>query len=146
MKIQLKKLWVANPTLHKIFNTEYSDIKTSYWLSKISKKLNPEIEMIEKSRMDILKKYSKEDKNGKIPLEGKRVNITNEQAFVNDFNELLETEIDIEKIDIRLETLNEAKLKPYELNVISEIINIIESPEDEVNKILTQKPKQDKIK
>lgn len=148
MKIKLKKLWNAGPAFLKIFNSQYEDIKTTYRLSKIAKKINPELEEIEKTRIKLFKKYLVENENGQIKLGNKKYNFKSkdsEDKFVNEFNELLEDEIEIETIEIQLEHITEAKLKPNEINMLNEVVEFIESPEEEVKKMLTNKTKKDKM-
>jgi hypothetical protein len=99
---------------------------TKYWLSDLAKKVAAEKAAIEEVKNDLIKKYGKTDDNGGITIpmvideldeEGNTIETENVdgskvsrkklnpdfQAFEKEFNELLQTEKDIEYKKLKLE-------------------------------------------
>jgi len=117
MKIKLRQLFEAREVFNRIFN-EPLEVKLSYRISKISKKINSELKDIEMQRVSLIQKYAdeqtKEEKEKKAPQRvTKRLD-----ELVKEFEGFLNTE---EEIDIQLipfELLEHIKLSANDLNVI----------------------------
>ena len=137
MKIQLKQIWIARGVFAKLFNAEFSDIKLSYALSKIAKKINSEIEEIERARISLIKKYAEKDEKGNPKIEGgqfvlKDFVLKDQEKFIKEFEKFLETEIELDVWQIPWEAMEEVKLSPNEFLAVSEFTKIeskLEEPE-----------------
>jgi uncharacterized protein (UPF0216 family) len=101
-------------------------LTTKYWLSDLSKKVKAEKQAVEDLKTEMIRKYGKEDANGGISIpilveqldkDGKPVMVAGEdgtevsqkvvnpdyQAFEKEFNELLQTEKELEYKPFSLE-------------------------------------------
>ena len=121
MKVKLRKLYEAKIVLDRIFN-EKMDAKLAYRLNKISKKVNTELNELEKQRIVLVKKYAdeqtEEQKKKNIPA---RV-ILRLEEFIHEFDELLDSpeEIEVQKIPFVL--IESIKLSANDLETLEDFI------------------------
>ena len=89
MKITLAEVKSLESSLSKIFNKDVN-IKLAYRLGKLLKRLSEEMKMLEENRIKLVKKYGEEDE------ETKQLSVPPEktQEFYNEFNELMQIEIE----------------------------------------------------
>jgi len=120
MKIQLKELFQAKDVLQKIFN-EPMEIKLSYRLSKISRKVESELKEINEQRLKLIDKYADEQKPEDVGKKPKQVSKRMEE-FVSEFTAFLDTETDIDIQPIPFTLLQNIKLSANDLNVIEKFI------------------------
>jgi len=104
-------------TLVKGILREKLSLVTKYWLTDLGKKVAAEKAAVEELKNDLIKKYGKEDERGgvSIPMfleepagegeEPKRVPNPDFQAFEKEFNELLNTDKELEYKPLSLEDL-----------------------------------------
>ena len=80
---------------------EKLSLKTKFWLTDLSKKVQEVVDTANKLKEDMIKKHGTADKDGNVMIqmfldeENTQVN-PQYQAFVNDFNELLQEDKEIE--------------------------------------------------
>lgn len=128
MKFKLNEIRLATEGLGEILEKELP-VKTAYWLARFLDKVNSENASMEKARIILVKKCAKKDKKGN-PLfvkdkDGKDTNqydITDMDAFQNEFIELTNEEVEIDFKPIKLEALGDIKLKPLTLAKLGKII------------------------
>jgi len=123
MKVKLRDLFAAKDVFAKVFN-EPIDIKLAYRFGKISKKINSEIEDIDKQRISLIGKYADEQTEDDIK-KGKPKQVKEKlDKFMEEFNALLDVEenIDIQLIPFGLLLSSGIKLSTNELNAISQFI------------------------
>ena len=97
-------------------------VKTAYWLARYLDKLNSESAPIEKTRMNLVRKHARKDKkgnpifikekdkNGKdTDKDTNRYDISDMDAFQNEFIELTNEEIEIDFRPIKLADLGDVK-------------------------------------
>ena len=120
MKIQLKELFQAKDVLQKIFD-EPMEIKLSYRLSKISRKVESELKEINEQRLKLIDKYADEQKPEDVGKKPKQVSKRMEE-FVSEFIAFLDTETDIYIQPIPFSLLQNIKLSANDLNVIEKFI------------------------
>lgn len=109
--MKLGKLKQAEESLKKILNADLP-IQEAYKLSRMVARVSEELTAAEKMRVDlVIKKYGtqKEDKTWFIQPEKL-------EEFYNEYNKLLETEVDVPIVKIKMETLNGTKLSPIDLH------------------------------
>lgn len=123
MKIKLRDLFDAQKVLEKVFN-EPMDIKLSYRLAKISKKITSELKDIDEQRIALIKKYADEPTEEEKKINAPQKVTTKIEEFIKEFNALLDSEgdIDIQLIPFNLLLLANIKLSSDELNVIESFI------------------------
>lgn len=112
MKVKLQVIWNSQQTLPKLLNRELP-AKVAYWIGKNANKIEIELRSIDKVRQDLIKKYGKEDEVTKT------WNVTDgREEFNKDFNELMETETDINIGQFSLKDLGDIKLTGAEVSAI----------------------------
>ena len=130
--LKLIQIYNAKMPLEK-FLKQNLPIKTSFKLLKLRNKIDSEFEMIEKQRIDLVNKYTKDDKS-----EEKKVPVEKQQEFFKEWLDFLNSEsisFDFKKIDID-ELSDDILMTPEELSLISFIFDdfdniVVEVVEDE---------------
>jgi len=141
MIIKLKEIRAMSPGLNQILGMDLP-AKPAYWLARWLDRSTSEMNATEKARMNLVKKYSKKDKDGKPlrKLDPKTKKPTNQieftdnnlEKFNDEFNELLETEVKIDFKPIKLSDLDsevcevcgqkKLRIKPIVLYQLGKII------------------------
>ena len=141
MYIKLSEIKAMTPGLNVILGMELP-AKPSYWLARWLDRSSSEMKAVQKARVNLIKKYSKKDKDGKIiyKIDPKTKKPTNQvdfteknfEKFNNEFNELLETEVKIDFKPIKLADLDsevcevcgqkKLRIKPIVLYQLGKII------------------------
>lgn len=124
MEIKLKEIVNANDTLTKLANATGLSSVVAYRIMKNIKLLSEELELFEKNRMNIIKKYCAKDDGGKPLLKENNYTIPNEslQEFNEQINELLEETATIDFKTLNIEKLDSLGLTPLELGTIEFLI------------------------
>ena len=122
MKLQLAESKGTVQVLDELLS-EKLPIKEAYSIAKSYMALAAEVTIFEKARMSLIKKYSLLDDNGNPKTEDGKYMIEDEEAYGNEYKELLthEVEVDIKKIDI--DSLQEAKMSALDLLKIRKIVS-----------------------
>jgi len=85
--------------LHTALNSLKSQklpAKTAFALKGIQKRIDEELAKYEEVRQELLKNHGKKDEAGELVLdEHKNVLLENQEDFITEFNELVNTEIEI---------------------------------------------------
>jgi GTP1/Obg family GTP-binding protein len=113
-KMKLGKLVQASGSLKKLLNADLP-AREAYRLSRMATRMEEELTAVEKLRIDlVMKKYGtqKEDKTWFVPPEKLEV-------FHKEYNELLDVEVDIPTVKIKLEVLDDVKLSAVDLGNLS---------------------------
>lgn len=134
MRIKIGKLWGSVEGL-TLLNKCSLPAVVSYNLAKLNAEIQDELTIIEKTRVELVKKYGvqqmEKDETGKeIPTDDFRIEdgSKNSYTFISEFKEILEQEIDIISLDnfkIRITDFNiddEAKLPPYVFSQLNWLI------------------------
>lgn len=125
MKVKLSDIFNANQSLVKIANAA-TNIKSAYWISKLLKKIDVEMNAIEKARVKMVEKYGvKNDKDG--------FNVPQEKVadFQKEFSEFLETEVEINIPILKVNLLGET-ITPGDIIRLEKFFDF-ESLDKEVN-------------
>jgi len=128
MKLQLAEIKGMVKILDDLLS-EKLPIKEAYSIAKSYMALSTEVNIFEKARMSLIKKYSLLDDKGEPKTEDGRYIIEDEAAYGKEYTELLmqEVDIDIKKIDI--DSLQEAKMSALDLLKIRKIVSGIDEIE-----------------
>jgi len=103
MKVRLVDVYNSVQVINKILDAQLP-ATIAFQLTKLIKSLDGEIKIIEEQRVKLVSKYGEETKEN-----GVTVSEANKEAFLKEFTELLETEIEINwnPVDIsKFEALN----------------------------------------
>jgi hypothetical protein len=107
MKITIKELWQSQEGLSTLMNTKFANAKSSYWVSKIVKKVLAEFESINKFRNDTAKSIGIEDV--------KKTSDIQEAAFRSAWEDFEKGELDLDIQKLKFEHVSEVKFSPKEL-------------------------------
>ena len=118
MKLKLGELNTILESLNKLIDKEIS-IKTSYKLSKLTKRLIDEHSIYEKNRMKLINKYAEKDADNNIIINKEDNSTTmigeNKINFNKEFTELINIEMELEFEKIKLDDLGEISISPRDL-------------------------------
>lgn len=109
MKIKLIQLLNMKKVIEKLLPQDVP-VLVGYDLMKIARMFESEIEMYNKVRIKIYKKYGKEGKDKKITIVPDKIETANK-----DLQNLLNKEVDIKVKKIKLSSLGDVKLSTVDL-------------------------------
>lgn len=115
MKLTLKQIKEIEIGLAVLSKTKMND-KAAYRVARCIRKLTPELEDIEKKRMELIKKHN-------ITVETKNTDPVIE-LFTKDFNDLLTIEIDVDVHKITFEDIAGLSIEPYVLVSLDAILEL----------------------
>lgn len=130
MKFTLNEVRGMQAGLDEILAKELP-VKTGYWLARFLDKVGVEYKAMETTRMKLVEKYAKKDKDGKPVMkkdkDGKQLqeyDLTkiNMEKFQAEFAELGKVEFDVKFEPIKLDQLGDIKLKPIVLIQLGKLI------------------------
>jgi len=116
MKLTLKEIWISRVSLIELVNQKM-EAKGKYWVAKQAKKIFSEIENIDERRVELMQKYGKKDKKGTSIPEDKL------EKFNDEFNKLLDEEIDLDIDKVKYEYIEKLELKPATIVDLFYLIN-----------------------
>ena len=114
MKLKLRQIWASQQAMPKLLNKELANPKASYWIGKNARLLDVEFDALNEKRIELVKRFGVEDKKLKkwdIP-EPKR------EEFNHLFEQLLDTEVEVNVMPINLDMISDAKLTPIDMVAI----------------------------
>jgi hypothetical protein len=114
MKLKLRQIWASQQAMPKLLNKELANVKASYWIGRNARVLDVEFDALNQKRIALVRRFGNEDKKTKqwdIPQE-KRT------EFNLLFEQLLDTEVEVNITLIDLEMIADAKLSPIDLVAI----------------------------
>jgi len=118
LKLKLGELNIVLESLNKLIDKEIP-IKTSYKLSKLTKKIIDEYSIYEENRMKLINKYAEKDVDNNIIINKKDNSTTmigeNKINFNKEFTELINIEMELEFEKIKLDDLGEISISPRDL-------------------------------
>ena len=114
MKIDLGRILNSVPGLKKLVN-EQLPVKTAYRLKRIMDAVTSESNHIEKARIELIQKYAdvqtEEEKAAKQPIKV----TANLEVFQKEFLSLLDTEVELNCIQIPFKDIEDVKMSVNEL-------------------------------
>lgn len=109
MKIQLGML-VQNEALKELVNQPMPSA-TAFRISMAVKAVQPHLEAFEEARTKMIEKYGTDGENGKEMKEDNK----NWEKFVNEYNSLVNEEVDIKIKKVKASALSKVEIKPAHL-------------------------------
>lgn len=118
MKVTLKQIWGSVQAIGKLKQTNGTSAKANYWIGKLTTKIFKEAQEIENNRNEIIKKYGaeKEDKSWQVKPE-------NNELFIKELNEFLDTEVELNVNKIDIEFLEGRNLSADDFIALDYVIN-----------------------
>ena len=117
--MKLGKVVNALPALQKLANENLTP-KTLYWVSKLLRKLEKEIDVFNTSRTKLLKDLGKEIEPGKYKIPDDNI-----PEFENRFNELMDIDIEETFNIVKIPTTEDIKLSYNDLQALDGFIELV---------------------
>lgn len=132
MKMKLKEVQVRFGNLMNLGKKTFPS-KMSFAISCNIEKMQKEMEHIEQERKKLCEQYTEKDEDGKAVMvssivngrEAKeyKMNDENRNAFSEEFEELLDTEIDIDIRTVKTEVIEQCeKVNRYDIPTVAELL------------------------
>ena len=118
MKVSIREIYASRTSLGKLAQAQLP-VKLSYDLAKLLKKLNDEYTLIEDQRVALVKKHGEEIDGGEFTI----ANDEQKENFLNEFNELLDNDIEVDFEKINVDQLGNISISPNELSSLSFIFD-----------------------
>jgi len=116
MKLSLGDIRIMKDPMIKLLDQELP-IKVAWSLTKLVKVFDKELSEIEDFRVSLIKKMGESDENGSIKVPEEKMN-----EFIEKFNELLQTEIEVEFEPIDIDKLGDIKIDTQSLIALDKIL------------------------
>lgn len=126
IKVQLKDLLNSTEALQKL-SRQNLKARLAFQVARMLKAAEKEITDFNEVRTNLIKKYSEVNENGElIPDENGNIKISKENinAFNNEFNDLISSEIEIPTEPIKLDSLEDLTFTAAEMAVLEPFIEI----------------------
>ena len=117
MKLQLGEIRNMKEPMGLLLDKELP-IKVAWSLTKFVKILDKELSEIEEFRINLVKRLGEEDKEGALQVPDEKM-----EEFIDSFNELLMTEIEVDFETISVESLGDIQTSTKELLALDKIFN-----------------------
>jgi hypothetical protein len=117
MKIKLAEIKMIEGSLKKVVDKDLP-IQLAYRFGKFLKSLNIELQNIEEQRIKLIKKYAVQ------PQQGQEIKVADgkEPDFYNEFNQLLQQEVNIDFDPIPLAAFGDISLSAIDIYHLDKII------------------------
>ncbi len=115
MLVTMEKIYSSIDVFKKLMAQELP-LNVSYQFTQLLKNLNTHFNVLETTRLELVKKFGEKQENGETRVVGD----DDKKSFLDEFNELLSKEVEIDWEPISLETMgNKVTLTIPDLNRIS---------------------------
>ena len=118
MKVKLALL-VGNEALKSLVDAPMPSA-TSFRVAKAVKEVQKVLEVFEESRQALVKKYGKESKDGELSIEP---DSKNWKKFIDEYNELVNEEVELNITKIKSENLSKVELSPKDILMLEWLID-----------------------
>lgn len=115
MKVKIREIFESSTILQKLTSASLP-AKVSYNILRNARKIEQELVPFEKARIDLVRKYGK-DEEGKVIVTDESL-----PTFYDEIGELLEQEIEIDIRPIKIDDLSDLKFSAADLQLIDFMI------------------------
>ena len=131
IKIKIQDLLNSTEALQKLAQTSLK-ARPAFYVSKMLKAADKEIQEFNETRMNLIKKYGEKDENGElITDENQNCKIPDAEiaTFSEELNELVNTEVEINANKLKIEDLENVDFTPNDMSVLETFIDFGETEE-----------------
>lgn len=124
IKIKLKEIVNSSEVLRKLAGESLRG-RVAFQISKLLKKLEEELELFNKTRLEIIKKYGEKDENGELKIDENgniQIKKENTSIFNQEIVDLLDQEIEVNANLIALDDLENINFTPSEIIILMPFI------------------------
>jgi len=118
------ELLETSQALKDLFKTKDIPIEASFRLAELAYQLKGPVEIYIAEKQKLVNRFADKNKKDKLLIEnGKYVITKNKEYFVNEYQKLMDIEINIEKPTIRLGQWAQGRINATEIRELSALIN-----------------------
>ena len=128
IKVKIADLINGTDALRKLSEKDFK-AKTAWAIARLLKAAEVEIQSFNETRMELIKKYGEKDENGKLITDENnncKILPASIEAFSNELNELIMTEVEINANKIDFATLENTELTPSDITILEPFIDMDE--------------------
>ncbi len=117
IKVNLNDVVNSTQTFNKLMQQPFKG-SLAFKIARLARELEKEMQTFNNERMKIIRKYGKKDENGELIIdENGNVNFDTDKIneLNNEFNSLLETELEINADKLPMDSIDEFELTPQEV-------------------------------
>lgn len=118
MKLKISQIVTMQQPIQKLMQ-ENMPIKAAYRLSRIANIIDQEMQTIEQKRAELVKKYGEDNGEGNYKVKPENLTI-----FYNEYQNLLDEEVDLNISPIQIEMLENTKMSPAAINALEPILDL----------------------
>lgn len=126
--ITINDLLNSVETLQKIAQKDFK-AKLAWSIARLLKSAETEIQAFNETRMNLIKKYGEKDENGELITDEKgncKIMTENVNAFTEELNELINTEVEINANKIDFNLLENIDFTPSDMTALEPFIEFEE--------------------
>ena len=128
IKVKISELLNSTETLQKLSQKDFK-AKLAWSISRLLKAAEAEIQAFNDTRMNLIKKYGDKDENGELVTDENgncKIDNTSVEEFNKEFNELINTEVEINANKLTFDMLENIDFTPSEMAILEPFVDIEE--------------------
>ena len=117
IKIKLNDIVNATETFNKIMQQSFKG-SLAFKIARLARELDKEMQTFNTERQKIIQKYGEKDENGELIVDEKglvKFNKTNIKEINEEFNSLLNTELEINADKLPMDSIDNFEITPQEM-------------------------------
>ena len=117
IKIKLNDVVNATETLNKIMQQSFKG-SLAFKIARLARELDKEMQTFNTERQKIIQKYGEKDENGELKIDEKglvKFNKTNLKEINQEFNSLLDTDLEINADKLPIYSIDNFEITPQEM-------------------------------
>ena len=117
IKIKLNDIVNATETFNKIMQQSFKG-SLAFKIARLARELDKEMQTFNTERQKIIQKYGEKDENGELIIDEKglvKFNKTNLKEINEEFNSLLDTDLEINADKLPMDSIDNFEITPQEM-------------------------------
>ena len=128
IKVKIADIINGTEVLRKLAQADFK-AKTAWQIARLLKSTEAEIQGFQEARNTLVNKYGEKNENGDLVVDESnnyKFAPENLEAFVNEFNDLVESEVEINATKLKIEQLESADFTPSEMVLLEPFVEMDE--------------------
>lgn len=121
VKVKLGVIYQQNPAFDVLLKSKLP-AKIAYQMAKMTKQIAEEVQIVEKHRLELIEKFGEEFTPEGATEPSKKVKEENIQAFITEFNEMLNQEVELYGEPIDIDSIPHVEISAEQLLTIDWLI------------------------
>lgn len=125
IKVSVEQILKVNPVLGKLATRSYAG-RIAFIMARLAREISKEVEVFDKTRMEIVRKYADKDENGEIKFTAEdTVHISDDNLVLcnKELNEVLNTKVELTIESIPIDWFEDTELTIEEALALEPFIN-----------------------